>query len=450
MAIALAIIGAILAVFLVIVIHEFGHFLVAKMCGVKILRFSIGFGKSLYTHVSRGGTEYVLAILPLGGYVKMLDDREFHVSQTDSQRAYNRQPLYIRMAIVLAGPVTNFLLAVVAFWIIFSMGVTYIKPVVGQVRAQSVAEQAGIKPGDTIVAIDGRKVRQWQQVMVTFIERIGWVQPVYITTEKNGVAEQHQISLKQWRISGSQPDPLDSLGITPYQPAIPAIVDKIMAHSPAQRSGLQPGDQIVKVDDHPVSDWQTVADFIKQHPNQESALTISRNNQTKLVNVQLDSQTINRQRAGYLGVIVKIPPWPAQMIDSTHYSLITAWAPALQQSWELTKFNCIVLAKMFSGKISMQTLGGPITIFRSAGAASEAGLKVYLNFIGFISVTLAFINILPIPGLDGGHFLFQLIEGLIGRPISEKYQNLLLKLGIIVIILLVLQGTVNDIIRLFQ
>ena len=452
MTLLVTVIGAVLAVFLVIVIHESGHFFVAKAFGVKVLRFSIGFGKPIWSHISQSGTEYVIAMLPLGGYVRMLDDREMHVSQSESRRAYNRQPLPIRMAIVLAGPITNFLLAILVFWIIFLLGVVYVRPVIGQVIPQSIAEHAGLQPGDTIKAINNQPIQQWQQVLTLMVEQIGQRQQLNMTTQPGNsrVLQTRQIALQDWKLAGNQPDPLRSLGIVPFQPEFPAIVEKVEVNSPAARNGLQSGDQIIAVNNQQLADWPAVAEYIQYHPNQEITLSLKQGQTVREVNVQLDSQVRKGQPVGYLGIEVKAPSWPKEMLVAPHYSVLTAWAPAWGQAWDLTRFNWVVLGKMIQGKISLQTLGGPITIFRSAGAASQAGLKVYLSFIGFISVTLGFINILPIPGLDGGHFLFQVIEGIIRRPMSERIQMLLLRMGIILIILLLVQGTINDIMRLFS
>lgn len=450
MELLVTVIGAVLAVFLVIVIHESGHFFVAKAFGVKVLRFSIGFGKPLWSKVSKSGTEYVLAILPLGGYVKMLDDREVQVSQQESQYAYNHQPLLVRMAIVLAGPITNFLLAIVVFWIIFLMGVTYVKPIVGQVVPGSIADRSGIKQGDVIRSVQGKKVEQWQQVLTRLIEEMGRSKLKIITQAPGQTPQEHNVSLHNWRLKDIEPDPLNSVGIIPFQPPIPAIVSKVVTNSPASRSGLQEGELIIEANGQPVQDWPALAEIIRTHPNQEISLTVQKADTVRHLKVQLDNRSNKGQAVGYFGVEVKMPEWPADTLIKPHYSIISAWVPALQQAWYLTIFNGIVLAKMIGGKISLQTLGGPITIFRTAGAASQAGLKVYLGFIAFISVTLGFINILPIPGLDGGHFLFQIIEGIIRRPISERYQMLLLRLGIILIILLIAQGTINDVRRMFS
>ncbi len=262
MELLITVIGAVLAVFLVIVIHESGHFWVAKAFGVKVLRFSIGFGKPLWSKVSRSGTEYVLAILPLGGYVKMLDDREVQVSQKDSQGAYNRQPLLVRMAIVVAGPITNFILAIFVFWIIFLMGVVYVKPIVGQVLPGSIADQSGIKSGDVIRSVQGKTVVQWQQVLFRLIEGIGQDQ-VKMTTQTPGQTPQdHNISLKNWRLTDIEPDPLTSLGIIPFQPpnSLPLLIRLCLIPQPA-RSGLQTGEQIIQVNGQPVKNWPSLAEY---------------------------------------------------------------------------------------------------------------------------------------------------------------------------------------------
>ncbi len=452
MELLITVFGAILAVFIVIVLHEAGHFLVAKMLGVKVLRFSVGFGKAIWSYQSRrSGTEYVIAILPLGGYVKMLDDRELQVSYQESKMAYNRQPLLTRMAIVLAGPLTNFLLAIIAFWMVFLLGISYVKPVIGKVLPDSIAGQAGLKAGDAIKAIDGEKVYEWQQVFTDIIGRIGNKEEISLTVQPadRAALQTRYLSLTNWKLVGNQPDILKSLGIVPYRPEFPAIVSKILPNSPAAIKGLQKNDQIIAIDGKSMTEWPDLMDYIKNRPHQEITLTIQRDQSQQQVTVELGSKQQNGQNTGFLGVEVKLPSWPAGMIETPKFSIFSAWRPAINQTWSLIAFNYIVLEKMILGKISVATLGGPITIFRTAGAASQQGLRVYLSFIAFISVTLGFINILPIPGLDGGHFLFQVIESIIRKPISEKYQALLLRFGILLIILLIIQGTINDIVRLF-
>lgn len=450
MSLFITVIGAIMAVFIVIVLHELGHFCVAKACGVRVLRFSIGFGKPLWSRVSRGGTKYVLAILPLGGYVKLLDDREVHVSSAESRRAYNRQPVLVRMAIVVAGPVSNLILAVIVFWFIFLLGVSYLKPVIGSVAPQSLAGHAGLQAGDTLVAINGRSVKEWQGVITSLVSQIG-AREVNITTQpaNHGPLQNHLLPLRDWKLSGTESDPLVSLGITPYEPAFPAVIEKVMPRSPAARNGLQASEEIVALNHQPVADWRTVSDYVHKHPNQEMTLEVKQQDGVvRNLNIQLDSRAQQGQLTGYLGVQAKIPIWPNEMILKLKYSVLSAWPPAWREAWGLVVFNWTVVGKMLSGKISLQSLGGPITIFRSAGEASQAGLAVYLSFIGFISVTLGFLNILPIPGLDGGHFLFQVIESIIRRPIPERYQMVLLKMGIVLILLLIVQGTINDVVRL--
>ncbi len=445
----MTIIFAILAVFVVILLHEAGHFLVAKTFGVRVLRFSIGFGKSLWSHTSRSGTEYVLALLPLGGYVRLLDDREIPVSRAESRRAYNRQNLIVRMLIVLAGPVANLIIAAIVFWIIFLMGVPYVKPVIGKIIPNSIAAEAGLQSGDTIKAVDNKKVTSWQDVMMSSVEKIGSPKPILMTIQTaTGEVQTHSMMLQTWTLTGNQPDPLGSLGIVPYQPAFPAVIEKVLPDSPASRAGLESGDKIVGLNQQNITDWPAVSEFIHNHPNKEVSLNIQRKDTLKEVKVEVDSKTQKGASIGYLGILVKQPEWPSDMIGRIHYSIFSAWVPAMKETMELILFNAIVLFKMFGGKISLGTLGGPITIFHTAYTASQAGLQAYLSFIAFISATLAFINILPIPGLDGGHFLFQVIEGIIRKPIPERYQMILLRVGIILIILLIVQGTINDIMRM--
>ena len=302
MELLITVFGAILAVFIVIVLHEAGHFLVAKILGVKVLRFSVGFGKAIWSYQSRrSGTEYVIAILPLGGYVKMLDDRELQVSYQESKMAYNRQPLLTRMAIVLAGPLTNFLLAIIAFWMVFLLGISYIKPVIGKVLPDSIAVQAGLKAGDDIKAIDGQKVYEWQQVFTDIIGRIGNKEDLSLTVQPadSAALQTRYLSLVNWKLVGNQPDILKSLGIVPYRPEFPAIVSKILPNSPAAIKGLQKNDQLIAINGKSMTEWPDLMDYIKNHPHQEITLTIQRDKSQQQVTVELGSKQQNGQNTGF-------------------------------------------------------------------------------------------------------------------------------------------------------
>lgn len=449
MGLLITILGAISAVFIVVLIHEWGHFLVAKWMNVQVLRFSIGFGKALWKHNSKSGTEYRLAWLPLGGYVKMLDSREDKDSP-DLSKAFDRQPLYKRMAIVLAGPVMNFILAVLCFWLIYLSGVTTLKPIIGQVTPHSVAEQSGLMAGDQIIKVDGHLTKDWEAVLNRLVDQLGHPEKTVLTVQnQNNLQTDKYIDLSHWKISGKEQNPLEEIGITPFEPAFPAIVAKVLPNSPAEKAGINPQDHLLAINNKLLKDWPNIAEEVKNRPNQEIVLKLDRQDNVLQKKVVLGSQIENAKKMGYLGVEVAKPIWPQNMLLKQRYNGLTAWSPALQQTVHLVVFNVIVLGKMIGGNIGLSTLGGPITIFKTAGEASQAGLKTYINFIAFISVTLGFINILPIPGLDGGHFLFQVIEGIIRRPLPEVYQSWLIRIGILLIIFLILQGTVNDLLRLF-
>lgn len=451
MSILIAIGGAILAIFSVIILHELGHFLSARAFGIKVLRFSIGFGKPLYKYVSKkSGTEYVLAILPLGGYVKMLGEGEEKTADKDAHRAFNQKPLLSRMAVVLAGPFMNFLIAIIAYWGVYYMGITHIQPVIGQVIPHSIAARAGVKTGDQLVKIDGVRTRSWQRAMMAIIMRMGDRGQMVLTVKPkaNAPLEKRVLNLSNWNVDRRSPEFFKSLGMLPYHPKVPAVVAEVVPHSPAAVGGLRLGDRILAMDGRPVRDWISMVQTIRAHPNQRVSLTIMRGQRRQVVHLRTGSVKERGKQVGFLGVKAKAPKWPPHMIRKSDFSVFSAWVPAVEQTWTLISFNFIVIAKMIVGKLSIHTLGGPITVFRAAGKASQAGLQVYLGFLGFISLTIGFINLLPIPGLDGGHLLFQVIEGIFRRPVPARYQMVGLSIGMVFLIFLMVQATINDLIRL--
>lgn len=450
MNLVIAAIGAIVAIFGVIILHELGHFLVARIFKIKILRFSIGFGKALWKRTSKKGTEYIFALLPLGGYVKMLGEGDEVTSPEEAGRAYNKKPVLVRMAVVIAGPVANLLIAVVAFWCVYLIGIDHVKPVVGNVIPHSIAAQAGLKPGDELVAADGVPTYNWQRMMMAMVAHVGNKHDMVLTIKpaNTTITRTRILVMNHWKIDQRNPDFFRSVGIIPYQPKAIPIVLKVMPNSPAV-GRLQPQDRIIAINGKPIDDWGVLVETIRQLPNQKVMLTIVRNQQRQQIELQVGAHTQGNKTLGYLGVLSQSPPWPANQIHTEKYSIFQAWMPALSQTWLMTKFNFLVLVKMISGKISIHTLGGPVTVFQAAGEATLAGFQVYLGFIGFISLTIGFINLLPIPGLDGGHLLFQLIEVIFRRPVPERIQMIGLSVGMVFLIFLMVQATINDIIRLF-
>lgn len=451
MSIVIAVFGAIIAVFGVIIVHEWGHFLMARLFGIKILKFSIGFGKAIYKWCSKKtGTEYVIAILPLGGYVKMLGEGEEATSPGEAAQAYNKKPLLVRMIVVAAGPVINVIIAVIAFWGVYWMGVVHVKPIVGNVIENSIAARAGLKTGDEIVTVDGAPAYNWQRVMMALVEHIGTKRNMTITIKP---AQSRQIRtrvlvLQDWQVNERNPDFFRSIGVFPYQPKVTPIVAKILPNSPATGK-LQPNDRIIAINGKAVDDWGPLVQMIRRQPNQTISLTVLRHQKPQNVTIKVGAQKQNNKVIGYIGVLSVTPQWPPNLMNTEKYSIFRAWIPALDQTWMLIKFNCLVLAKMVTGKISMHTLGGPVTVFQAAGEATLAGFQVYLGFIGFISLTIGFINLLPIPGLDGGHLLFQIIEGIFRRPVPDRIQVIGLGVGMVFLIFLMVQATINDIMRIF-
>jgi regulator of sigma E protease len=449
MAMLLSVIGAIAAIVIIVLIHELGHFLVARAFGIRILKFSIGFGRPLWSYKGRSGTQYVLALIPLGGYVKMLgEETDTDQSSPDS---YARQALWKRMFVVSAGPLTNFLLAFGIFWIIALNGVQHVKPVIGQVQAQSLAAKANLKQRDEILAVDNASVHDWQDVMMGLLAAIGRDEPVKLTVKDSSAhVTVKSLSLSAWRLDQREPDLFASLGFAPYMPPVEPRLAQVLPDSPAARAGLSAADIIIRVNQKPVSDWQAVATKISQSPNQLMSFELQRGLERISITVKLGQQERNGSRMGYLGVMVKAPALPSSMLNVERYSALEAVKPALQRTWLLVEYNAMVLAKMLSAKLSLKTMGGPISIFQAAGQSATAGWIVYFSFIAFISVTVGFINLLPIPGLDGGHLLFQVLELLFRRPVPPRIQQYGLSFGILFVLLLIIHATINDLIRLLS
>jgi len=441
---ALSLLAALLAILLVIVLHELGHFSVARACGIKIQRFSVGFGKVIWRRTDRRGTEYTLCILPLGGYVKMLGEGSESVGESDKAFAFNHKPLWMRALVVFAGPFVNFILAIFLFWVVFQLGITHIPPVIGEVIPHSIAADAGLKSGDEIKKMGQWPVYNWQSVAMHLMWNLGDENTLNVTVKakQTKVLETRHLNLDSWSVDDENPQLFQSIGFLPFQPKIPPVILAIQSDSPAAHL-LKPGDKIVGINHQAMDDWFKVAQFLQEHPDQKIELSIERDHQIQTMDVYLS----HRNAMGYLGVQVQQPQWPKSYSQEEHYSWLGAMSRAAAQTVELIAFNGIVLLKMVTGKLSLHSLSGPIAIFQTAGSAFKVGLSAYLGFIAFISVSLGFINLLPIPCLDGGYLFFFLIEALCGRPIPERYQQILLRLGLLFLVLLMTQAVMNDLLR---
>lgn len=448
----ISIIGAIVALFIVVLIHELGHFIVARLCGVKVLKFSIGFGKSFWSYTSKKtGTVYALGIFPLGGYVKMFGETtDEKLDPKQVAESYAHKSVWARMAVALAGPAANMVLALVVFWIVYMSGVTYQKPIIGRVYPQTIAAKAAFQADDQIIKVGSQKIYGWRQVVMSMLSHIGDDKPVLVLTRRNGVVKQHQFDLSHWRIAKRDPEILKSLGFQPKFAIIPAVVSRVLPHSPAAFAGLEKGDRVIAIDGKPITRWMQVLKTVEHKPDQAITMTIKRNGLQQQLTVKLGSNKRHNQIVGHLGVEVAVPPIPQSMLEIVRYGFFESMVQSADRTARMFMLNGQILVKMFTGSVSMNTLGGPISVFRTAGMASQAGIVVYLSFIGFISIALGFINLLPIPLLDGGHVFFQLIEAIARRPIPQRYQIIGLKLGIVVLLWVMVQATVNDVLRIFS
>lgn len=452
MQLSVAIIGAIFAIFLIIILHEFGHFIVARLCGVRILKFSLGFGKVLWSHVSkRSGTEYALSLLPLGGYVKMLGEGDEIPLPEEIKYAYSCKPLWQRMMIVLAGPFINFLLAIFAFYCTYLFGITHFKPIVGVVTPSSIAAKAGLRSGDEILAIGDEKTHNWQQVLMAVVQHAGERGQLVVEARPKNTAQIKvlNLNLADWHLDERSPEFLESLGLQPYQMKVPPLLATVQAQLPAAIAGLQAGDLILKMNGKALDDWQVLSSWVQEHPNTKMALVVRRSGIQKELQVSIGAREEDNKTQGYIGVTVQPPVIPEDLVTREHFNVFSAWVPAVQQTWALVKLNFLITIKLVTGKVSLKSMGGPVTIFRYAGQATQQGLQVYLGFIAFISLAIGYLNLMPIPGLDGGHFLFQLMEAIIRRPVPEPVQSLGFGLGMVFLVFLMVQATINDLIRLF-
>ena len=436
---------------ILVTIHEYGHFWVARRCGVKVLRFSVGFGRALYSWRDRHGTEFVLAAIPLGGYVKMLDEREGDVAPEDAKYAFNRQSVGKRIAVVVAGPLANFLFAIVAYWLLFVVGVNTVVPVIGDVKPDSMAARAGLQKGQEITAVGDVRTTTWQAINIQLLGYIGDSGELLLTTRAlNGEIEQRStLLLDNWLRGVEQPDPLEDMGVKPYVPPIPPIVGQVLEQSAGERAGLKAQDKITTLDGDAIDEWQTFVAKIKAHPQQPVLLGVERDNQSLLITVTPDAKQLETgEVVGYLGVGAKAFEWPAEMRRDIKYSVFSAWAPALGRTWEMSALTLASLKKMLVGMISIKNLSGPITIAKVAGASAQYGLSAYLGFLALLSVSLGVLNLLPIPVLDGGHLAYYIIEAVKGSPVSEKIQLAGFKVGLFLVIGLMVLALYNDLMRL--
>jgi len=442
----------VLAIVVLVTVHEFGHFYIARKCGVKVLRFSIGLGKSLWSVRDKYGTEFTLSAIPLGGYVKMLDEREGEVPSEQLHQAFNQKNVYQRMAIVVAGPVANFILAILLFWILAMIGTTYLRPVIGKVQANSLAYQVGIQENTEIIAIDGIKVSNWSDISHALINKIGTSDVLTIMTKslKQADEQQYTIRLNNWLHGSYEPDLLYELGIVPWKPKLPVVFDAIEKNSPAQAAGLQIGDEIISVDGIQVDDWTDFIELIRPLAKREVVFEVKRSGQIFTQNVILGERILDDVQVSYLGARIKLVEFPQEMLKHVSYNPVSALGQGIKQTFALSVLTLKGLYKMLTGALSVKNLSGPITIATLAGDTISAGIGSFLYLIAYLSISLGILNLLPIPVLDGGHLVFYIIEAVKGNSLSENFIGIATKIGMFLIISLIFLALFNDVNRLIS
>ncbi|RBW50074.1 RIP metalloprotease RseP [Marinobacter sp. F3R11] len=443
------VLALVLTLGILVTLHEYGHFWVARRCGVKVLRFSVGFGKPLFSWYDRHGTEFAVAAIPLGGYVKMLDEREGPVPDELRDQAFTSKPPSRRIAIAAAGPIANFIFAVFAYWLLSVVGVTHVAPIVGEVASKSIAMQIGLQPGMEINAVDGHQVNSWRDVNMRILERAG--EQGLITLGVSDGEAQGTLSgeLGGWNLSDETPDPLAEFGITPWRPDVPAVLGLISEGGRAQAAGLQTGDRILAVNDEPVGDWFELVDFIRNAPEQALYLTVERAGARQAIKITPAAKKLdNGEIVGFVGAGVEAVSWPDDVLREARYGPLAAIPIALNETWADTRLTLVAVKKMVTGLLSPSNLSGPITIARIAEASVSSGFEDFVRFLAYLSVSLGILNLLPVPVLDGGHIVYYTIEAIRKKPVSDAVQALGLRIGMAMILTLMVFALYNDLMRL--
>lgn len=444
----LAFIGAIVVL---VAFHEYGHYLVARLCGVKVLRFSIGFGKILYSKKFSGGeTEWVISAIPLGGYVKMLDEREEEVRAEDLPRAFNRQPVLQRMAIVVAGPLANLLLAIVFYWALFIYGVPGLKPMLGDIAAATPAAVAQLQRQQTILSINGTDTPSWQDVRWVLLDTVlqGGNAELEIRTPE-GVIAQRQLDISGLTAADLDSDFLGKLGLHPYQPVVQPIIGKLVESGVAQRAGLKVDDLILRANGERIEDWGKWVEVVRSHPGSLLYLEVQR--EGHLLTLDLTPETVleGDAKVGKIGAAPRInqQEFDALMIE-VRYAPVQALGQAVRKTWETSVVSLQMMGRMIMGQVSLKNLSGPITIADYAGQSAGMGFGAYLSFLALISISLGVLNLLPIPLLDGGHLLYYMVEMIKGSPVPEVLWEAGQKAGIALLFSLMALALFNDFSRL--
>ena len=438
----------VVAILLLVSLHEFGHYIVARWCGVKVLRFSVGFGKPFWKK-QRGDTEWCLAPIPLGGYVKMVDTREGEVAEADLPYAFDKQPPLKRIAIVVAGPLVNLILAVLLYVASFNLyGVTEVKPWVGTVESDSLAAKAGFQVGDRITSINGKAVHDWMDAQTELVIALQAGNVTVGVQDAQGVATARIMDVAANPASVDAATQGQGVGIWPIK--VKSEISQVLPNSAAERAGLKAGDKVVAVNGQKLLGWKDWVDVIKASPGKDLRLDVQRQGQMLSLMLRPDSEDKGQQLEGKAGVAASIDnDWEAQVKTQREVGIGESVVLAAQKTWNLSALTLKFLGKLIMGEASIKGISGPVSIGEMAGKSAMMGLETYIQFLAVISISLGVMNLLPIPVLDGGHLLYYIIEWVRGKPLSEHVQTVGLKIGLCIMGLFMLVAFFNDFTRIF-
>lgn len=457
MSILFTLLAFIAAISILIAVHEWGHFLVARFFNIKVLRFSLGFGKPIYTYRGKDDSEYVLAAIPLGGYVKMLDEKEGPVPEHLLSRAFNRQHVLKRIAVVVAGPLFNFIFAIFALWISFMIGIKSLIPIIGEVAESSIAYEYGLRPNQEIQAINGKQTPTWEKVYLQILSQVNEEKEETLNFEvvsENKQTKQITIPINKIAQPEAGKDILSAIGFNSKVPDTAPIVGQVLEGEPADRAGFKAKDHVINVNQTAINSWQDFVKIVKNHPEEEIQVQVKRDKEPDTVTLKLRPRAkkdeLTHLPVGYAGLLVDFEFIPEEYLKVERYGIWQGLKHATMGTGLFIYLSFESIKEMIVGQVSLDNLGGPIMIANMAGKVAQQGLTTFLGFLAQISIGLGILNLLPIPALDGGHLFYYVIELVTRRPLSEKIQMAGYKVGMLFLLFLMVLAFYNDIIRLLQ
>jgi regulator of sigma E protease len=451
MSLVQTLVAFVVALGVLIVVHEFGHFIIARLCGVKVLRFSVGFGRALALwRLGADRTEWVIAAIPFGGYVKMLDEREGAVAPGELPRAFNRQSVWKRFAIVVAGPLFNFAFAVLVYAGLFMHGLPEARPILGAAPAGTAAAAAGIHAGDTVRGIDGEAISTWQELRWRVLQAALQREPVRLETEdERGHLAMVTLDLRGFPSGEVETDVLERVGLRLHRPPLAPVIGQVLAGGAAEKAGLASGDRIAAVDGAPIENWEAFVNAVRSHPGTALTLSVERGARTQSMQVVPEAVNAGNARIGRIGAGPQQPEgYSEKLLIRVQHGPFESLGKALAKTTDIALFSLKMLGKMLVGEVSWRHLSGPVTIADFAGQSASLGWVSYLTFLALISISLGVLNLLPIPLLDGGHLMYYAIEIIKGKPVSERFMELGQRVGLALLLVMMAFAFYNDLNRL--